>query len=267
VSGLAAAEGDRQVIIGISLKLYLDVGATITWARAVSSIARAHPSITAGTTRMIVLPTLPAIPAAIHEFAETRIGIGAQDLFWRDTGPYTGAVSGADLRAIGCGYVEIGHAERRRVFGEGIEIARLKFGAALRNGLTPIVCVGESAPHEADAAAQDVLGALDDVVGGVAADSRWPELIVAYEPEWAIGGEDAAPAAHILTVVGALRARLESDPRFERTAVIYGGSAQAGTFAQLGDSVDGLFLGRFAHDPRTVKDILDEAEEFAPSSH
>src|SRR5665213_1368128 len=95
----------RQIEIAVSLKMYLDHAHTVSWS--------------------------------------TAVAVGAQDLFWEDRGPYTGAVSGADLRQIGCSYVEVGHVERRRVFGEDRKVARRKLTAALRNGLTPIICVGE----------------------------------------------------------------------------------------------------------------------------
>jgi triosephosphate isomerase len=88
---------------------------------------------------LIVLPSFPSLPEVLSIFAGTAVEVGAQDLFWEDRGPYTGAVSGADLRQIGCSYVEVGHVERRRVFGEDNKVASRKLTAALRNGLTPII--------------------------------------------------------------------------------------------------------------------------------
>lgn len=261
----------RQVVLGVSLKLYLDLHETIQWSRAVAAIARRHPAVVSGAARLFALPSLPAVPAAVMEFRNSAIAVGAQDLFWKESGPYTGGVSGADLRAIGCRYVEIGHAERRSVFAEGNDVARLKLAAAFRTGLVPVLCVGESTPQDAFAAARETLEELDRVMSAVPfpdassedLQREGREMIVAYEPVWAIGAEKPAPVDHVRAVADALRERLMNDERITAAAVIYGGSAQPGMLADLGSSVDGLFLGRFAHDPAAMERLLDEVAGLA----
>jgi triosephosphate isomerase len=232
--------------IGISLKMYFGRARTAEWCRAVAGIARSHPAVTDGLARLVVLPSDPYLLDASAVFASTPVRIGGQDIFWEDEGPFTGEVSGAQLRELGCDYVEIGHAERRRLFGEDDEVIAAKTAAALRNGLKPILCVGEQRRSTVEAAAAECVAQLH---------SSGP-VVVAYEPVWAIGADEPASPGYIAAVCRALRSHV-SGP------VIYGGSAKPGLLTQLGEGVDGLFLGRFAHDPSAVAAILDEVVDLA----
>jgi triosephosphate isomerase len=243
--------------LGVSLKLYLDIPHTVRWAQAVAAIAARHAAVRAGDVRLFALPSLPALEGTREALAGSGVGVGAQDLFWEDRGPYTGGVSGADLRRAGCTFVEIGHAERRSVFGEGDEIVRRKFAAAVRNGLVPVLCVGEGGSVEN--AADDCVAQFQAAMHGLSDDATVDELIVAYEPVWAIGAEHPAPADHVATVAGTLRDAVARDGRVADASVIYGGSAQPGVLAELDGTVDGLFLGRFAHDPKDFERVIDEA--------
>jgi triosephosphate isomerase len=162
-------------------------------------------------------------------------------------------VSGTDLRALGCTIAEVGHAERRRHFGDTDAVVRLKVAAAFRNGLTPVLCVGERTRRDGESAAGECAAQLQSALAGQGA-----PLIVAYEPEWAIGAEHSADPEHVRVVTSRLRAVLEDRPALAGSAIIYGGSAQPGLLPRLAGSVDGLFLGRFAHDPEVLGRILDE---------
>src|SRR5688572_4043057 len=102
-----------SLTIGISLKMYFGRRRTIEWSRAVADIARTHPAVTDGRARLVVLPSHPYLFEVGEVFASTPVRIGGQDLFWEDSGAFTGEVSGAQLVELGCDYVEIGHAERR----------------------------------------------------------------------------------------------------------------------------------------------------------
>lgn len=255
----AGTGGRRSLVLGVSLKLYLDVPATATWARRVATIARAHRGIAAGAVQLFVMPSLPALPWVRDALDGTGVLVGAQDIHWEDRGPFTGAVSGADLQEIGCDLVEVGHAERNLVFGEGEDVTRRKFAAAVRNGLTPVLCIGEAVPGPPDAAAEECARQLTDVLAGIGS-ADCPRLVVAYEPVWAIGMPRPATAEHVARVAARLRAVLADDVRVRESSVIYGGSAQRGTLRDLGSAVDGLFLGRFAHDPTELARILDEAD-------
>ena len=208
--------------IGISLKMYFGRARTAEWCRAVAGIARSHPAVTEERARLVVLPSHPYLIEASVLFAATQVRIGGQDLFWEDEGPFTGEISGAQLRELGCDYVEIGHAERRRIFGEDDEIIAAKTAAAFRNGLTPLLCVGEERRSSVDAATAECVAQLDSALSTAAG-----PVVVAYEPQWAIGAAEPASPPYIAPVCTALRSHLSRSP-FTRSHVIYGGSAQAG---------------------------------------
>lgn len=247
------------IVFGVSLKLYLGVRESIEWAESVARIAHSHPAMVDGSVSLFVLPSLPSLAGVRDALVGTPVGIGAQDLFWHDRGAYTGGVSGRDLREAGCDYVEIGHAERRAVFGEDAAVTRRKLDAAVRNHLVPVLCVGEPVEIELEAAISVCVAQLESALLGVTEPIDGTRFIVAYEPEWAIGRRTPASAQHIAAVVAALRERLAAETWLEAPSVIYGGSAQFGMLTELGDAVDGLFLGRFAHDPSALVSMFDEA--------
>ena len=245
-------------ILGVSLKMYMDYPTTVRWSEQVAAIASEHPVILSGSAELFVLPSFPAIPACLNIFARTRVRVGAQDLAGKDTGAYTGEVSGTTLAQLGCTLAEIGHAERRRLFGETDAVVATKAVAALRNNLTPVMCVGEQERTTPRNAAQSCIQELSIVVDAARSQGYPAALIVAYEPQWAIGATQPAPAEYIADVCHSIRDWLATIPATTGSRVIYGGSAGPGLLTRLGQSVDGLFLGRFAHDPRALTTILDE---------
>src|SRR5699024_7279325 len=215
-------------------KLYLDRARTRAWCETVADIARHHPALRAGTVELVVFPTLPAMDGAMAACAGAPIAFGAQDLFQHDRGAYTGAVSGADRADTGFRYAEIGHAERRRLFGDTDAVVAAKVAAAVRNGMTPWLCVGEWAEGPPADAVNFCVDQLHHALAELAAPAP---LVVAYEPVWAIGQASAASSAHVGAVVRGLRAALASWPGYVATPVVYGGSAAPGTLTDLGDAV------------------------------
>ncbi|QEW02032.1 triose-phosphate isomerase family protein [Microbacterium lushaniae] len=243
------------MLIGASLKMYFSHARTLAWVREVAGIVAEHPAVAAGV-RPFVLPQFPSIPACAEIGAAAGLAVGAQDLAAEDEGPYTGEVSGAVLAEVGCSLVEVGHAERRRLFGETDDVVAAKLAAALRHGLMPLLCVGEDRAGDAAAAVDACLRQIDAAVGPARAAGLTGPVTVAYEPLWAIGAPEPAGPDHIAAVCGALR-----EHGGQAQAVIYGGSARPGMLADIAGSVDGLFLGRFAHDPRAFGAILDESAD------
>ncbi|MCI2958435.1 triose-phosphate isomerase [Agromyces atrinae] len=255
--GSGAASPSRTITLGVSLKMYLGVDQAAEWADAVALIASTHDAVRSGAVRLFVLPSLPATVAVSAKLGDSPVAWGAQDLHWDDRGAVTGGTSGADLVELGCTLVEVGHAERRKIFGEDAGVTRRKFAAATRNGLTPVLCVGEREPMPAADAAAECIAQLESAFAG---DRGSADVIVAYEPEWAIGQPQPAPPEHVRAVADIVRDHLASTGGTAgETTLIYGGSAGIGTLSSLGDSVDGLFLGRFAHNPADFARIIDDA--------
>ena len=259
---------DAPLVVGVSLKMYFDADTTAQWCGEVAALAQRHTAITGGMVALFVMPSFTALSTAVDVLNDTQVSVGAQDLFWEDRGAFTGEVSGADLKALGCTFAEIGHAERRNVLGESAEMTSLKLAAAVRNSLIPVLCIGESEFSSPAEAVEKCVRQLTDLLAAAFGDLGGSEpgsaavaapIVVAYEPEWAIGGEQAASVEHITTVCASLRELLKNTPGFGDSRVIYGGSAGPGLLTQLGDSVDGLFLGRFAHDASSLERVLDEA--------
>ena len=177
-----------------------------------------------------------------------RLRYGAQDLSPHENGAYTGDVSGSMLAKLGCSYVLVGHSERRQHHAETDEVVAAKLGAALRSGLTPILCVGEGLEvREAGGHVPHVEVQLSAALGDVPVDAL-SQLVVAYEPVWAIGTGQVATPDDAQQVCRALREQLRSvhpGPLADSVRVLYGGSVKAGNVAALmeqGD-IDGALVG------------------------
>lgn len=247
------------MIVGAGLKMYLSHAQTMDWIAQVASIAGRHPGLTSGTVQLFVLPTFPALVDAVRSLTPVGVKVGAQDLFWEDRGPFTGEVSGRELADIGCTFVEVGHDERRRHFGETDQIVSAKTAAAFRNGLSPVICVGEVQPLEPERAAAECARQLQAILAQARQSGSLRPALVAYEPTWAIGATAPASADYIRTVCARLKAAVDEDKGLTGSRIIYGGSAGPGLLEQLDGAVDGLFLGRASHDPAALEAVLDEA--------
>jgi triosephosphate isomerase len=246
-----AAPQDHVLNIGVSTKMYLGYAASLEWLDLVAREIRIRPTITpSGPVRIFIIPSFPVLESARRIFAGLPVILGAQNCGWSD-GPFTGEVGAAMLAEMGVGLVELGHAERRRHFGENDDVVARKVRAAAVAGLAPLLCVGEAAPGSPAAAAEYCLRQVRAAIGGGAA---IPEgMMLAYEPVWAIGAARPAPHDFVNQVAALLRALVGPG-----VPVIYGGSAGPGLLPRLTE-VDGLFLGRFAHEPANLGLVLDEA--------
>lgn len=240
-----------QRTVGVSLKMYFDLEKTAEYIRACTPLA-AHAL--AHNVDIFIIPDFLSLPAASTalRLEAPSIRLGAQDCFWEDHGAYTGEVSPAVLKSIGCSIVELGHAERRRLFNETDEQVAKKAAAAERNGLTPLVCIGEKYQGPIKQVLEECRPQVESILAATEG-----EIIFAYEPVWAIGQPLPASAEYVVAAVQALRGICTS--RGRQVRFLYGGSAGPGTFDGLRDGgVDGLFLGRFAHDPQRFRDVISE---------
>ncbi|WP_324012968.1 triose-phosphate isomerase family protein [Microbacterium sp. JZ37] len=253
-----------RFVVGASLKAYFGRERTMTWARAVDELSRAHPAVRSGAVEPFAVPGFLSIAEVAAVAADGPLRVGAQDAHW-DDGAFTGEVSPRQLAEFGVSLVEVGHAERRRHFGETDETVARKTDAILAAGLTPLVCVGEESEGSPQDAARAAVRQLQASLARALAAGRDGRVLVAYEPVWAIGAPEPAPDEHIRVVCAELRAALRAMGMAVDSAVLYGGSAGPGLLSRIGAAVDGLFLGRFAHDPEAFGRILDEAGSLAQS--
>jgi len=249
----------RPVTVGVSLKMYFGNERASAWFDDVARRVRAHDAVSSGLVQLFVTPTYLQVLPAVAAFRGTRVRVGGQDVSAEANGAFTGEVSAAELAEVGASIAEIGHAERRRLYGDTDEVVAAKTRAALDAGLTPLLCIGEVERVAPESAAETAVAQLRSALAGTAAGP----VIVAYEPVWAIGAPEPAGHDHIRAVARALSDAIDSDDSRAGSALIYGGAAGPGLLTALGDAVDGVFLGRFAHDPDALVEVLDEAAALA----
>lgn len=261
MAGSGDGGGRSRFVIGSSLKMYFGKARTEQWMGRVAEIVRDHPATASGVVEFFVIPTFPSIPAVHAAAAPVGILVGAQDMHWEPSGAFTGEVSAPELAEHGVRLVEIGHAERRALFGETDATASKKVAAAFAAGLAPVLCIGEPVQGEPAEAAAACVRQLEASLADARAAGVGGRLIVAYEPVWAIGAPQPASESHIRGVTSVLRDHVAGDPLLPGAQVIYGGSAGPGLLPRIAPDVDGMFLGRFAHDPEAIVAILDEALE------
>lgn len=247
-------------IVGTSLKMYFDLPSTLRYIDAAAALS---PVADQADVDFFIIPDFVTLLPAAERLANTSVLLGAQDTNPEDKGAYTGEVSPLTLRQAGVRIVEIGHAERRRLFGETDEDVARKAVAVVRNGMIPLVCIGEKHKSTSGIASQAVGTAVSECQPQIeAALSQIPddaEVILAYEPVWAIGAAESADADHVVAVTQNLRALCKH--RKGCTRIVYGGSAGPGTFQKLKEGVDGCFLGRFAHDVKNLEKVIQEMSE------
>ena len=205
------------------------------------------PLATLGRARYAVCVPFPYLAAIGQILRGSNVALGGQDLCQFDDGAYTGAVSGAMLADCGCTHVLVGHSERRGIFGETDDVVALKYAQAVKHGLTPILCVGETlAEREAGATETVVARQLDAVIQrcGLGALAHG---VVAYEPVWAIGTGRTANPQQAQAVHAFIRGRVASADTWlaDVLPILYGGSVKAGNAAQLFamPDVDGGLIG------------------------
>jgi triosephosphate isomerase (TIM) len=191
-----------------------------------------------------IFPPATLLRALAPELAGTPILLGGQDCHIRDAGAFTGDISALMLKDAGCRMVLAGHSERRQHHGETDEVVRGKAEAALRAGLLPVVCIGETEAEREAGRTLERLGA--QLEGSLPQGASGEDLIVAYEPVWAIGTGKSASPADIGEAHGFIRRWLkERVPGGERLALLYGGSVKAANAATIlaVDDVDGALVG------------------------
>ena len=209
---------------------------------------------------VVIAPPFTALETAYSSL----INLGAQNVHWEEQGAFTGEISAPMLRELGCRYVILGHSERRTYFGERDETIQKKLRAALKHGLSPILCVGESlAEREANRTESVVTGQLKVSLAGLAAQDL-ATVTIAYEPVWAIGTGQAATTKQAVTAHRSIR--LIETGWDSQTAsairILYGGSVTPQNIEPLlvSDAIDGVLVGGACLNPDSFATIIDLAQ-------
>jgi triosephosphate isomerase len=213
-------------------------------------------------TEVVVCPPVIDLTLAVTKLDDTKVKLGAQNLHWADHGPYTGEVSGEMLRGL-AEYVLVGHSERRAM-GEDDQIIAKKMAAAIRNGLTPVLCVGEKTiDREHGHAARVVVDQLNTDLADLTEEDM-AKVVVAYEPVWAIGTGRFATPDEIRPVIKAIHSTLEElyGAHGSAAPVLYGGSvAPDNCMAYLKmPGIDGLLAGGVSLNPEEFGAIVAAAQ-------
>jgi triosephosphate isomerase (TIM) len=217
---------------------------------------------------IVVAPPFTAVHAVAEAARNTNIGVAAQNLYWEREGAFTGEVSGPMIKEAGAAYVIIGHSERRRLFGETDATVNRKIVAAIGAEMTPIVCVGETLEERERNETFAVLDRqIKDGLDRLTAD-QIADLVIAYEPVWAIGTGRTATAAQAQESHGHIRLRLRQwfgADAAERCHVIYGGSVKPDNIRELvaEPDVDGALVGGASLDVKSFGEIVTRSRPAA----
>jgi triosephosphate isomerase len=251
----------RTPFIAGNWKMFKTVHEAIVFAKELKGLVK-----DAGGVEIIVAPPFPAVHAVAEALRNTNVFVAAQDLYWEKEGAFTGEVSGPMIKDAGAEYVIIGHSERRRLFGETDLAVNRKTVAAIAAGLTPIVCIGETLEEREAGQMLTVLDrqikdGLDRLTGEQVAD-----LVVAYEPVWAIGTGRNATAAQAEEAHLHIRGRLRQwfgAHAADHCHVIYGGSVKADNIAELirEPDVDGALVGGASLDLAGFSSIVTRSRQ------
>jgi len=242
----------KHVWVGTSWKMNKTLAEAQTFARGLPS--EDDPRI-----QRFVIPPFTAVREVKAMLADTTVKVGAQNMHWAEDGAWTGEISPLMLKDCGLDIVELGHSERREFFNETDETVGLKVEAAVRHGLIPLICIGETlAEREAGRATETLTAQVTGALGKLSPAQKSKPILLAYEPVWAIGANgipatsdyaDARQAEIIATAESLLNRRIPC---------LYGGSVNPGNAAELitCPHIDGLFIGRSAWNVAGYLDIL-----------
>lgn len=239
--GVAALDDLHRKMIAGNWKMHKTVSEAVALAEDI--VMETNGTL----NEVVIFPPFTALETVADAIDGKHVGYGAQDLHWEDKGAFTGAVSGAMIADICAEYVLVGHSERRTIFGENEKIVASKIIAAYRNGLKPMLCVGENlAEREAGKTARKINMQLKSALRVISAEDA-ENLVVAYEPIWAIGSGKAATPEDALEVCTLIREKIGKifTPDIARKVrILYGGSVNEKNAASFNLSgIDGVLVG------------------------
>lgn len=252
---------DKKLVIG-NWKMNLGVGEASLYLHRLEKAVKVHR-----TVEVVLAPTMLALQTLSLQVNLRQFKLAAQNFYWRDQGAFTGEVSATQLRGI-VTYALVGHSERRHIFHETDKDTRAKVQAAVRNGIKPVLCVGETTSERTNGETNDVLH--DQLIGGLAniTSEELEEIVIAYEPVWAIGTGNNAMPSDVIDAVRAIRRQLKhlyGAKAAESVPVLYGGSVTADSAADYLaiPDIDGLLVGGASLKEQDFSAIVEKAHASA----
>lgn len=241
--------------IGTSWKMNKTLAQAQVFANALAAADRTRDT----RIQRFVIPPFTAAREVKEILANTSVMVGAQNMHWADEGAWTGEISGAMLKDCSLDIVELGHSERREHFGETDEAVGLKTEAAVRHGLIPLICIGETlTEREAGRARQVLETQVRAALSQLSGDQKSATILLAYEPVWAIGVNGIPATSDYADARQAEIIAVAQDVLGRAVPCLYGGSVNPGNCEELISCphIDGLFIGRSAWNVEGYLDIL-----------
>jgi len=250
---------EKKIIVG-NWKMNLDMQEASLYLHQLSNLVKVRRDV-----EVVLAPTVLTLQSLSLQVNLRQFKLAAQNFYWRDKGSYTGEVSATQLRGI-VQYALVGHSERRHIFNETDKDMRNKVAAAIRNGIRPILCIGETAWERSSGEAHDVL--RDQLIGGLAniTSDELDQVIIAYEPVWSVGtGQNALPI-DVIAAVRSIRKQIEhlyGLKASESIQILYGGSVTVDSAADYLSlpGVDGILVGAASLDAHTFSEIIKKAHK------
>ena len=246
----------RRPVIAGNWKLNKTIGEAVEFVLALRDLVADVTDV-----EIVLAPPFTALSAVAKGLEGSNIRLAAQDVFWEDSGAFTGEVSPVMLKEVGCDYVIIGHSERRQYFGETNETVNRKAKAAHAHGLKPIICVGETLVDREAGGTESVI--KDHIINGISEFSEREILstVMAYEPVWAIGtGRTATPnqTQKVQRFIRSLLSRTYSADVASQVRIQYGGSVNPDNAADLmaQPDVDGALVGGASLEAESLAQIV-----------
>jgi len=238
----------RKIVIAGNWKMHKTQAETLDFLKQFLG----HLDETPDDREVILCAPFTALSALSKSLHGARVKVGAQNIHWESAGAFTGEISGDMLRELGVRYAIVGHSERRQYFGETDETVNLRLQAAQKCGLTPILCVGETKQQrDADETETVITNQIEkDLV-----DVDQSNLIIAYEPIWAIGTGDTCESEEANRVIGVIRSLLKN----KDVPIQYGGSVKPGNVDELmaQPEIDGALVGGASLEPESFARIVN----------
>lgn len=249
----------RTPLVAGNWKMFKTVAEAVAFAKEFKALVKDVQGVD-----IVLAPAFTAVHAVAEAVRATNVAVAAQDVYWEKEGAFTGEVSAAMVREAGAEYVIVGHSERRRLFADTDVAVNRKLRAALGADLTPIMCIGETLEErEANATLTVLDRQLKDGLDGLTP-AQVAELVIAYEPVWAIGTGRNATAAQAQDAHAHVRGRLRQwfgAETAEKTRILYGGSVKPDNIAGLlrEADVDGALVGGASLDLKSFGEIVTKS--------